>query len=223
MLEAKIIPQKPSFKSQQLVRLKVVLTNTGNEDLLVLTRNTPLDEVVTDCLTIKRNGQKVEYDGPLVKRAAPTASEYKLIKAGQSVEAEFPVSNAYETSKQGSYEVELKNPVADARPKVAKLAAALKSAAFAPQVHAIEGKASFSVVKGEERRLTLGAAARDKEATINAKKKVSAAAAAKAKATEKKSSQIAPSLLRLCPVAMPNRRLRPRKHTLMAITCASMP
>src|SRR5262245_12299459 len=109
MLEAKINPLKPSFKSQQLVRLKVVLTNTGDEDLLVLTRNTPLDDVLTDCLTIKRNGQKVEYDGPLVKRAAPTASEYKLIKSGQSLEVEFPVSHAYETSKQGSYEVELKN------------------------------------------------------------------------------------------------------------------
>jgi peptidyl-Lys metalloendopeptidase len=186
MLEAKIVPQRTSFGSEQSVRLKVVLTNTGDEDLWVLTRNTPLDEIITDCLTIKRNGKKVEYDGPIVKRAAPTASEYKLIKAGQSVEAEFPVSDAYETSKQGSYEVELKNPIPDARPKVAKLAATLKSATFAPKVHAIEGKASFSMVKGEQKRLTLGAVARNKEAAMKAKKKVAAAASLKAKSEGKK-------------------------------------
>jgi len=174
MLKAKFVKPDKSFKGQHSVPLKIILTNTGKQDLSVLTRNTPLDGLVTDCLDVTVNGKKVEYDGPIVKRAPPTASDYTLIKAGQSVEAEFVVSDAYDTSRPGTYKVKLKTPILDARPKEAKLAAALKSIDFVPKVHAIKDQTSFKVEKGAALRLTLGAAARSKEAAKMATAKVSA-------------------------------------------------
>ncbi len=192
MLQAKFVKPDKSFKTQQLVRLKVILTNTGDQDLLVLTRNTPLDGLVTDCLNVTVDGKKVEYDGPIVKRAAPTASEYTLIKAGQSVEAEFMVSHAYDTSKQGVYKVELKNSIPDARPKVAKFAATMKAAGFTQKAHPIKDKTSFVVERGEGKRLTLGAAARGQEAAKKAKKATASAAAPGKKKPAKKSAVGAP-------------------------------
>jgi hypothetical protein len=40
--------------------------------------------VITDCLDVTVNGKKVEYDGPIIKRGAPTARDYKVIKAGRA-------------------------------------------------------------------------------------------------------------------------------------------
>src|SRR2546421_11802238 len=70
MLEAKLVKPEKSFKTQNSVPLKVILTNTSDQDLSVLTWNTPLDDVVTDCLEVTVNGKKVEYDGPIIKRGA---------------------------------------------------------------------------------------------------------------------------------------------------------
>src|SRR5215471_10018034 len=129
--------KKGSFKTHQPVRLKVILTNTSNKNLSVLTWNTPLDALVTDCLEVTVNGKKVEYDGPLVKRGTPTAKDYVTIKAGQSVETKFPLSAAYDTSKPGTYEVKLKSPIPDIIPKVAGLAKVLRAPSRAPSMQAI--------------------------------------------------------------------------------------
>lgn len=184
MLEAKLVKPDKSYKAQHSVPLKFILTNTGNDDLTVLTRNTPLDGLITDCLEVTLDGKKVDYDGPLVKRAPPTAREYKTIKAGATLEAEFTVSDAYDTSKPGVYKVRLKTPILDARPKQAKLAASLRSANFAPKSLPIRSRTSFTIEKGEGKRLTLGEAARSKE---KQKKQKSAKAQPSAlKATAKK-------------------------------------
>ena len=183
MLEAKLVKPEKSFKTHSSVPLKVILTNTSDQDLSVLTWNTPLDDVVTDCLDIRVNGKNVEYDGPIIKRGAPTAKDYVLIKAGQSVETKFPVSDAYDTSKPGTYEVKLKTAIPDARPKQTRLAAALNAPDFEPIQLPVKDKTTFTVEKGEGRRLTLGAAARTKE---QAKKASAKKATAKAMAAAKK-------------------------------------
>src|SRR5262245_53260446 len=129
-LSARFVKPDKSFKTHQGVPLKVVLTNTGKEDISVLVWNTPLDGLVTDCLDVKVKGQKVPYDGPIFKRAAPTAKDYITIKAGKSVEGEFMVSDGYNTSLPGTYHVNLKKPVPDVVPKLAKsakLRAAMKA------------------------------------------------------------------------------------------------
>lgn len=172
--------KKESHKTNRPVQLKVVLTNTSDQDLSILTWNTPLDDLVTDCLDVTLNGKKVEYDGPLVKRGAPTAKDYVTIKAGQSVETKFPVSAAYDTSKPGTYNVKLKSPIPDVVPTVTGLVKALRAENRAPAMQAISHKTSFTVRRAAGKIQTLGAAARSKEKAAKAKAKKPALAALRA-------------------------------------------
>src|SRR5215510_10232147 len=158
-LSAHFVKPDKSFKTHQGVPLKVVLTNTGKEDMSVLVWNTPLDGLVTDCLDVKVKGKKVPYDGPIFKRRAPTAKDYITIKAGKSVEGEFMVSDGYNTSLPGTYNVKLKNPVPDVVPKSANLLTAMKAGAHVRKPVAVRSATSFKVEKGPGKRLTLGEAA----------------------------------------------------------------
>jgi hypothetical protein len=96
----------------------------------------------------------VPYDGPIIKRAAPTAEDYITIKAGKSVEGEFMVSDGYNTSLPGTYNVKLKNPVPDVVPKSAKLRTAMKAGAHVRKPVPIKSATSFKVEKGPGKRLT---------------------------------------------------------------------
>ena len=181
-LSARFVRPEKSYKTNQGVPLKVVLTNTGKEDISVLVWNTPLDGLVTDCLHVRVKGKKVPYDGPIIKRAAPTAEDYITIKAGKSVEGEFMVSDGYNTSLPGTYNVKLKNPVPDVVPKSAKLRTAMKAGAHVRKPVPIKSATSFKVEKGPGKRLTLGEQARNQE---SATKKRGPAKAMKKKAAAK--------------------------------------
>ncbi|MFO0942290.1 MAG: M35 family metallopeptidase [Pirellulales bacterium] len=176
MLRAKFEKLDKPFKSHKSVVLRVTLTNDGSDDLHVLTWNTPLDSLPTDCLEIKLNGKRLEFDGPIVKRAAPTAKDYLLIKAGQSVTADYVVSDAYDTSKPGKYQVKIKTPIMDGGPKQKGLATSGRLRVL-QAAHPIVDKTNFEVQQGVGKRLTLGENARRKELK-----------SAKAKSSTKKSS-----------------------------------
>lgn len=86
-------------------RLYFEITNEGKEDVYVLKRDTPLEGLKTDCLEVKVNGEPVLYDGYFFKRAAPGKEDYLLLHAGESLSAPFDLSQAYDTSLPGVYEV----------------------------------------------------------------------------------------------------------------------
>lgn len=111
-LEARLI-SAADFKSDEPVNLTFELTNTGGEDLYVLTWYTPLEGLFSDCLKVERDGGRVEYDGPLPKRGNPTAENYVLVPAGQTVSKEVEVSRAYDVNTPGNYDVELDTEVDD--------------------------------------------------------------------------------------------------------------
>jgi peptidyl-Lys metalloendopeptidase len=190
-LKASISRVQSKAKTHDNVLVKVRITNTGKEDVSILTWNTPLDRLITDCLDVSVNGKNVEYDGPMVKRAAPKESDYLVIKAGQTVEAEYPVSDAYDTSRPGSYEVKLKTPIPDVAPKEKGVAAALASGRRTPVRQPLSARTAFKIEKGQGNHLTLGAAARhDEKQSKTAMRSVAAlkAAAAPKKAGSKKNA-----------------------------------
>jgi peptidyl-Lys metalloendopeptidase len=186
-LQARFVKIEDSFRSHHTARVKMILTNKSNQDLSVLTWNTPLDRLVTDCLEVTVDGKTIEYDGPVVKRGAPTPDDYIVIKAGQSVETEFPVSDAYDTSKPGTYHVKLKNPLPDVAPKQTHrgLAAAMKTGERQPVEQAVPAKVSFKIKKGEGAHATLGALARGEE---KVRASLAKATASPARAAAKKKS-----------------------------------
>jgi hypothetical protein len=108
-LVARLKPKSPVVHpADQQVSLEIELENTSNMDLYVLTWQTPLEGLYCDCLKVVREGRdRVEYDGPMVKRGKPTANDYLEIKAGQSVTHTFDLARAYDVHLPGQYEVEL--------------------------------------------------------------------------------------------------------------------
>lgn len=87
------------------LRIRFELTNKSATDVMVLKRNTPLEGLRSDCLIVLVDGEKVPYDGYFVKRKLPDHSEYIRVMKGQTVSNEIDVSEAYDVSRPGNYEV----------------------------------------------------------------------------------------------------------------------
>lgn len=68
---------------------------------------TPLEGVICDCLTVTRNGQKLDYDGLFPKRSMPGPDQFILIAAGQTISSTFDISAGYDMSESGTYSVAL--------------------------------------------------------------------------------------------------------------------
>ncbi len=90
------------------------LQNTGSEAITLLRRNTPLEPMRANFLRVSRNKHRLQYVGPVVKRAAPTLEEYVVIAPGSSMLHEFDASQGYDFSKPGRYQVSWNGELLDA-------------------------------------------------------------------------------------------------------------
>lgn len=99
----KIIAVGPVAEGSYLVRFE--LTNKGPENVFVLKRNTPLEGLKSDCLEVLFQGKRIPYDGYLFKRAEVQLTDYVRVNAGQTLSQEFDLSEAYNVSQPGHYEV----------------------------------------------------------------------------------------------------------------------
>lgn len=86
------------------VRVNLTLTNTGDKPVRLLKWQLPGSEDAPLFL-VERDGQKVGYEGALIKRAAPTDKDFQLLKAGQSLTVQAEVSGLYDMSAQGQYSI----------------------------------------------------------------------------------------------------------------------
>lgn len=87
------------------VNVRFTLTNQGSDDLLVLKWKTPFAGIEGDLFAVERDGERVAYTGRLVKRAAPRASDYARIPAGESLSVTFDLSAVYDMRQPGNYTV----------------------------------------------------------------------------------------------------------------------
>ncbi|MBN8488347.1 MAG: hypothetical protein J0M20_11575 [Burkholderiales bacterium] len=88
----------------QAVVLQFTLTNAGPDALWVLRWNTPWEGHWTaPFATLSRDGQPLDYQGAMVKRAAPDASSYLRLAAGQVQRGSVPLSPAFDVSRAGRY------------------------------------------------------------------------------------------------------------------------
>lgn len=91
------------------VRVNLTLTNTGDKPILLLKWQLPGSEDAPLFL-VERDGEKVGYEGALIKRAAPTDKDFQLLKAGQSLTLQAEVSGLYDMSAQGQYSIRYRLP-----------------------------------------------------------------------------------------------------------------
>ncbi len=83
--------------------------NVSESDVKILDRNLLGGDEATELtwspFEVMRNGARVPYSGKLVKRAAPTNADYRVLPPGEAVNAKVNISSAYDLSAPGTYRV----------------------------------------------------------------------------------------------------------------------
>lgn len=140
------------------------LTNKGNKDVHVLKYDTPLEGLFSDCFEVTRDGVEVPYDGPLVKRAAPTEDDYVCIKPGKTVTVDVDLSSSYQVSVPAEYKVRFRGDLPDVAHTKELNAKAKGVVPFALEsAQATSRTTKFTVKSGTHGRATAGEAARHLE------------------------------------------------------------
>jgi peptidyl-Lys metalloendopeptidase len=150
------------YKSHDEIQVTFQLRNDGDEGAHVLKWYTPLEGLFSDCLEVRRDGQKVDYDGPLAKRGKPGPDDYVFISPGEAVQAVVSLASAYQVSEPGRYEVRATVVVNDVIPATRSTRVELAALDARPTVliGLESAPTTFVVEKGENRRMTLGEEAR---------------------------------------------------------------
>jgi peptidyl-Lys metalloendopeptidase len=99
-----------SLRNGEAVPVTFTLTNHSPEKLYVLTWYTPLEGILGEIFLVKRDGQAIPYEGPLVMRGDPLPEHYVLLEPGASVSAEVDLATVYNFSQAGEYTIEFLSP-----------------------------------------------------------------------------------------------------------------
>ena len=87
--------------------VEVILTNTSNKIARVPKYQLPLGELEAKLFSISRDGEPVAYEGPMIKRGLPLASDFAILRPGQSYRSVVQLADAYDMRKSGTYTVTL--------------------------------------------------------------------------------------------------------------------
>ncbi|HJW47611.1 MAG TPA: M35 family metallo-endopeptidase [Lysobacter sp.] len=72
----------------------------------------PSEFIEAKLFQVSRNGEAVQYEGPMIKRGdKPEAADFAIIKAGESLRTVVDLSGGYDMSKSGEYIVTLSSPL----------------------------------------------------------------------------------------------------------------
>ena len=135
---------QPEYAAGQAVNIKFTLENISSEALFVLAWQTPLEGLKGNIFKVSRNGDRIPYEGRMIKRGAPVRSEYVRIGPGESVSATIDLSTGYSLCAAGRYDVEFQGFLHD----VAREGDALPRARDALKRMNIPGNAVVITIRG---------------------------------------------------------------------------
>jgi peptidyl-Lys metalloendopeptidase len=118
---------KATLSAREDVSVTVTLTNVSSAPVRLLKFYIPDGRLKEGLFEVTRNGEPVEYIGPHIKRAAPTADDYITLAPGESLTGSAPVSGFYDLSESGAYTVRYAAPSLDQHHAVISKAAQLDS------------------------------------------------------------------------------------------------
>ncbi|XP_011406447.1 PREDICTED: uncharacterized protein LOC105314155 isoform X1 [Amphimedon queenslandica] len=98
-------------KALSTVACSFEFTNNGNEDLYLLKRNTPLEGLYSEFVSVSLNGRPLEYEGIYIHRLPPTKDEFVLLKAGESTSATVQITDIFSIDTDGLYTVQYSRPL----------------------------------------------------------------------------------------------------------------
>ena len=97
--------QDSNSKNQQISAIiRFTLTNTSTESMLFLPWNTPWEGWKGRFLEVTLNGEKLEYQGPMIKRGAPQKSDFINLQPNQTLTNSLNLARVYELGT-GKYQI----------------------------------------------------------------------------------------------------------------------
>ena len=150
----------PTYTVKGTIECRFHLKNNDKQDYSVLKWSTPLEKVISNCLTVTRNGKKLEYNGIYRKRSVQGPDQFLTVGAGQTLSSTFQVSDAFDMTKAGVYSIAVDT----------YLEYVVGSAASKPDIkrkirHLSTPAVSFQIVGRRSSKETLGQKARFLEST----------------------------------------------------------
>jgi hypothetical protein len=101
------------INADESARVLFYIENNSADSIKILPWQTPLEgELTADIFDITLNGDTLQYQGIMIKRAAPTDADYLTLSAGERREIVTSLSDSYDMSATGEYLVKLRT-VAD--------------------------------------------------------------------------------------------------------------
>ena len=98
-------------KALSAVACSFEFTNNANQDLYLLKRNTPLEGLNSQFVSVFLDGGPLEYEGILVYRLPPTKDEFVLLKAGESISVSVQITDVFSIDTDGLYTVQYSRPL----------------------------------------------------------------------------------------------------------------
>ncbi|XP_011407670.2 PREDICTED: uncharacterized protein LOC105314929 [Amphimedon queenslandica] len=98
-------------KALSAVACSFEFTNNANEDLYLLKRNTPLEGLRSQFVSVSLDGRSLEYEGMYVRRAPPAKENFVFLKAGESISATVQITDAFSIDTDGLYTVQYSRPL----------------------------------------------------------------------------------------------------------------
>lgn len=100
-----ILSCQPEYFSGSPVMVGFELRNMSQSSLFMLKWYTPLEGLAGKVFRVEREGVAVEYRGVLAKRGEPTADDYLEVPGRGSVSVAVDLTQAYDFTLPGNYEV----------------------------------------------------------------------------------------------------------------------
>ena len=98
-------------KALSSVACSFEFTNNANEDLYLLKRNTPLEGLNSQFVSVSLDGRPLEYEGIIMYSLPPTKDEFVLLKAGESISASVQITDIFSIDTDGLYTVQYSRPL----------------------------------------------------------------------------------------------------------------
>ena len=98
-------------KALSAVACSFEFTNNANEDLYLLKRNTPLEGLYSEFISVSLDDRPLEYQGILMHRIPPTKDEFILLKGGESISISVQITDIFIIDTDGLYTVQYSRPL----------------------------------------------------------------------------------------------------------------
>lgn len=101
-----VTPVQTRLAIIQAINVVLKYTNTGNDTIYMYKWYVPKTTLTDKLFEVIRDGKRVEYVGPVVKRRAPIPEDLVALAPGQSLSAIVPLSTMYNMTESGNYVIQ---------------------------------------------------------------------------------------------------------------------